>query len=82
MVDTFSLRVKKFSTCVSLIMVVYELSVPDDSSNVHYVFVPLMQILWNIVFKGTCSLLHRCNWDMYSLLVVQLNLGFNVEIFV
>ena len=58
-----SIHVKKFSTCMSLIMVVYELSVPDDNSNVLYVFIPLMPMVRNIVFKGTCSLLHRCNWD-------------------
>jgi len=63
MVDTFSIHVNKFSTCVSLITVVYELSVPDESSNVLYVFIPLMQLVRNIVFKGTYSLLHRCNWD-------------------
>jgi hypothetical protein len=41
MFDVFSIRVKKFSTCVSFIMFLYELSVPGESSNVFYVFIPL-----------------------------------------
>jgi hypothetical protein len=40
MVDAFATRVKKCSTWVSLIMVVYELCVPDENSNVLYVFIP------------------------------------------